>query len=576
MENLANRVAFHPLLLSTAAPFCEELETLLAKSHPAFSVSVNIVPYASSTLKPELSCPVLQLWLDDAETLCGPLYLPGNSVCPECMRHWLDMNFCHHPGPQVTPGAEVAHLLAEKVAEWSTALLAGDSLEALQAGAISIAYSDRKTAWHPLFPRRNCPRCSHLVEADVPLRIHCSRWTGIVNSMELTSVPSAGAYRATATWTPPLPIGDARPGLRRQNSYGRGKTRQEAEIGCIGEALERHSLIYRGDEPLIRAAFSDVDAIHPNDIQLFSESQYRHRQEWNALADEMFYVGDPFQPDTPVDWLEAKSLAAGGESKLVAAACCLMWYQFHAGEPEFARADTIGCGSGRTFDAAFAHALLEWIERDAMAIWWDNRLQRPGLRLESFESRELEEVARGLRAIGRDLFLLDCSTDIGIPAYISVAPRFDGSEPLIAAAAHLSARIAAYKAASEVGQVWHEANRSRTLPSCLETWLLRQTTATQQYLLPHGFIDAPHESAPPAENFCAYIVHRLAAAGLQAYSVDHSRPDVLSRTVRAIVPGLRHIWNRRAPGRLYDVPVKLGWLNRPNVEAELNPIRCMI
>jgi ribosomal protein S12 methylthiotransferase accessory factor len=38
------------------------------------------------------------------------------------------------------------------------------------------------------------------------------------------------------------------------------------------------------------------------------------------------------------------------------------------------------------------------------------------------------------------------------------------------------------------------------------------------------------------------------------------------------VPGLRHFWPRFAPGRLYDVPVRLGWIARPLAEDELNPI----
>jgi len=39
-----------------------------------------------------------------------------------------------------------------------------------------------------------------------------------------------------------------------------------------------------------------------------------------------------------------------------------------------------------------------------------------------------------------------------------------------------------------------------------------------------------------------------------------------------IVPGLRHFWPRFAPGRLYDTPVKLGWLSKPLPEDDLNPI----
>jgi hypothetical protein len=39
-----------------------------------------------------------------------------------------------------------------------------------------------------------------------------------------------------------------------------------------------------------------------------------------------------------------------------------------------------------------------------------------------------------------------------------------------------------------------------------------------------------------------------------------------------ILPGLRHFYRRFAPGRLYDVPVKLGWRDRPLTEEELNPL----
>ena len=53
--------------------------------------------------------------------------------------------------------------------------------------------------------------------------------------------------------------------------------------------------------------------------------------------------------------------------------------------------------------------------------------------------------------------------------------------------------------------------------------------------------------------------------------LDQTRPDIGVPVVRVIVPGLRHFYRRFAPGRLYDVPVKLGWRDRPLSENELNP-----
>lgn len=39
-----------------------------------------------------------------------------------------------------------------------------------------------------------------------------------------------------------------------------------------------------------------------------------------------------------------------------------------------------------------------------------------------------------------------------------------------------------------------------------------------------------------------------------------------------MAPGLRHFWRRLAPGRLYQVPVALGWIAERLTEEELNPI----
>ena len=68
---------------------------------------------------------------------------------------------------------------------------------------------------------------------------------------------------------------------------------------------------------------------------------------------------------------------------------------------------------------------------------------------------------------------------------------------------------------------------------------------------------------------CQALVERQ---GLEMLVLDQTRPDIGLPVVKVIVPGLRHFWARLAPGRLYDVPVQLGWLPRPLAEHELNPI----
>jgi len=52
--------------------------------------------------------------------------------------------------------------------------------------------------------------------------------------------------------------------------------------------------------------------------------------------------------------------------------------------------------------------------------------------------------------------------------------------------------------------------------------------------------------------------------------LDLTRPDIGLNVVKVVVPGMRFFWQRFAPGRLYDVPVEMGWLNEPTPESGVN------
>ncbi len=555
-------------------PFREELLDRISLLNRQAQLFVAFELADLEIARPDTETPTLLLLIDKDVIVLSPLYQPGKSVCFGCLHHWLKLGN-DRLGPRTSClGMEEARVAAELVSH----ALREDSLSdvRLRTAIQTFCLATGKRGVHPVYPLRGCQRCSL---ADVSeawgLRIHCSSITGIVPRMQITNTAVAGAYRAVATWRSPLPVENARPLLHAQESHGRGRTREEAENGCIGEALERYSVIYRGDERLQRGRLSEVSGIDPRDILLYSEQQYESREQWNQSTDERYFVGERFDPDQEIDWFPGIDLVDGSR-KMLPAACVLMWYSFQPGESEYARGDSIGCGSGWTFDDALSHALLEWIERDAMAIWWYNRIQRPAVRLESFKIPELLQVREDLGRAGRDLILLDCTSDLGIPTYVSVAPRLDGTEILFAGASHVSPRVAAWKAASEVGQIWFSAVHKQAIDVELKDWL-KESIDSQPYLSPTHYIDARDEpSLLRSSEAVKIIVDRLMIAGLQPYAADLSRPDVVLKTARAVVPGLRHIWNRRGPGRLYEVPVRLGWTNAPLREDQLNPICCMI
>ena len=70
----------------------------------------------------------------------------------------------------------------------------------------------------------------------------------------------------------------------------------------------------------------------------------------------------------------------------------------------------------------------------------------------------------------------------------------------------------------------------------------------------------------------AWALERARERSLEVYALDLTRPETGVPVVRVVVPGLRPWKPRFASGRLYDVPVLLGWRAEPLSEADLNPV----
>ncbi|TEB13159.1 hypothetical protein Pmgp_00455 [Pelotomaculum propionicicum] len=110
------------------------------------------------------------------------------------------------------------------------------------------------------------------------------------------------------------------------------------------------------------------------------------------------------------------------------------------------------------------------------------------------------------------------------------------------------------------------------------TWLREATLASQPYLAPgpaqppRRLTDYPQRHSGDFLQDIAYCRQIIEARGMEMLVLDQTRADVGMPVVKVVVPGLRHFWARFAPGRLYDVPVRMGWLKEPLQEEDLNPI----
>ena len=111
---------------------------------------------------------------------------------------------------------------------------------------------------------------------------------------------------------------------------------------------------------------------------------------------------------------------------------------------------------------------------------------------------------------------------------------------------------------------------------------MRYTSATRTYLVPLENVpgrtasDYPQLCEPTIYDSVLCCIETAAKHGLETLVLDLTRPDIGLAVVKVIVPGLRHFWKRLAPGRLYEVPVNMGWLKTPLKEEELNSIALFI
>jgi bacteriocin biosynthesis cyclodehydratase domain-containing protein len=563
----------------------------------------------------------------------GPLFRPGHTGCWECLAQRLRINrqvecYVHEqkgrPDPfcvarSYSPATlQVAwNLAAAEIANW----IVREESPVLEGKVQTFDLLSWKTQSHTLVRRPQCPACGdpkmHLNRRVQPIILqscprivddgghrvvgtaktleryehHVSPITGAVPLLERCDPTADGlihVYITSPNYSRPAEsLAHLRSDVRNRSS-GKGTTDLQARTSGLCEALERYSGAFRGDEARRRARFYNLAdaAIHPNACMQFSDSQYRQRETWNALESFFCFVPVPFDPEMEIDWTPVWSLTRQAV-RYLPTGYCYFSYPFPP-EQIYCAACSNGCAAGNTLEEAILQGFLELVERDSVAMWWYNRVPRPSVDLSSFDDPYLQQVIRALATRNRNLWVLDLTADLGIPVFAALSQRTDcpPARILLGFGAHLDPRIALLRAITELNQVLasffpaesHERGLDQIIKESLTLkWLRTATLNNQPYLLPD--VDAPARRATNYPHLtrddlkeevltCQAAVERL---GLEMLVLDQTRPDIGLPVVKVIIPGLRHFFARFAKGRLYDVPVQLGWLKEPLLEEQLNP-----
>ncbi len=513
-------------------------------------------------------------------------------------------------------------LVAAEIAKW----LVLEEMAPIHEQAVSLDVVRLTSVHHPTMRRPQCFTCGDeaLYRADrpaVPVRLRPSP-KGVRNSGGIRSVspeetlakyrhlvsPVSGVVtwveRTTEKTDPWLHVHWAGSNLAlrirnlsslrrslRSKSAGKGSTPSQSEASALCEAIERYSGAFHGDEIRCRRRFADFisagesEAIHPNGVQLFSDWQLDHAAEVNARGHPYNVVPPCFDPDREIDWSPVWSLTHERHRYLPTSMLYGMTPE-QRGDSDL-WADSNGCAAGNTLEEAILQGFFELVERDAFAIWWYNRLRLPGVDLESFGDDYLASARDYYRNFHRDMWVLDAIGDLGIPVFVAISRRTDKEveDIIYGAGAHVDPHVAALRAVCELNQCLTWAPRPDSGDSRLAIddplalwWWKTGKLEDHPYLAPapdvplRGASDYPvPETADVGEDVerCRALVE---AKGMEFLVLDQTRPDIGMPVARVIVPGLRHFWERFARGRLYDVPVEMGWRDSPVAEADLNSI----
>ena len=360
---------------------------------------------------------------------------------------------------------------------------------------------------------------------------------------------------------------------------------------ALAEALERYSLSHYDPLNFIQGTFEDVKYKNPLDIRTFEN--FSEKQ----LQDPVYYKNHYFNEKTKFGWVLAQSFLDSKE-RIVPAQLAFLFYETGEGEPTIRQTTTNGAAAGSSWIMAAYNAICENIERDSLMIFWLNRLAPPKIDLSSITDQKTKDVIDQCRRYRINLTVFDITTDLSVPVFLGVvlddikgryavhvSPRADLDSN--AAIFHVivdSLRVGVSKSVSmdEIDSANKKVPDLRTLDDRRLFW------ANPERLKDIEFLFQGLTHPVPGNKFVAATYSEKLTELKRIFETRQSEiylVDVTAQVAResgltvlmSIIPELYPLYLSEhfkylGIKRLYDAPVKMGYLTTPRKEEEMNPV----
>jgi ribosomal protein S12 methylthiotransferase accessory factor len=318
---------------------------------------------------------------------------------------------------------------------------------------------------------------------------------------------------------------------------GMGLSLRSAFEACIGEGIEYLCQYESGDEPLLVKNAKEIVAAAQGEGRGYIES---------------LLAKTGTAADAQLECLAATALSSDRTLLLPADVCLRRGPDRMRITPPFLL--STGCAAGRTRAHAVLHGLCELVERDAAGLWWRGGQRGRPLALEDPALREAAALLAGLRqgAKSRRTWLLDITTDLGIPAVAAISAHADGkgfacglgARPTLAGAARgaimelcqieLAHAVVAAKRAEGGEERLNARDRDHV------TRATRIDADTCSLLHPLGM--PVRREACVSDDTTAqiqWLAAHLAAADIEVFVLDLTRPRFGAPVARVVAPGLQ-------------------------------------
>ncbi|MCG7840878.1 MAG: YcaO-related McrA-glycine thioamidation protein [Methanomassiliicoccales archaeon] len=312
---------------------------------------------------------------------------------------------------------------------------------------------------------------------------------------------------------------------------GKGASREQARVSAIMEGMERYSAEPR-DERLRRDMMDNM---------LASENAVDPR---TLILPQMINVHVNYHP---IAWVKGYDLIEGEEIWVPAVA---VYHPYDSKKDlQLFRSNTNGLASGNNLEEAILHGLCEVIERDA----WSISEARKGSRGEIVVEEDcpvVSELLNKFRSQGVEVHLKDLTSDVGIPTIAAAADDVRMKDPALlnlGVGAHLSPRVAAIRALTEVAQSRctqiHGAREDTTKADLnREVGYERMKRLNAMYFTSSSEVHmedfSEFDTKDILEDIEVVLDHLLDRGFEKVIAVELTRPELGIPVVRMIIPGM--------------------------------------